>query len=74
MGCAVPTIPESPVFHVISEQLRIPNGYFGFEPHQDWTSIQGALDVMVCWVPLVDVSATTPLMLVPESKKRDVAR
>lgn len=71
MGCAVPTIPESPVFHVISEQLRIPNGYFGFEPHQDWTSIQGALDVMVCWVPLVDVSATNfPLMLVPESHKK----
>jgi len=71
MGCSVPTVSESPVFHVISEQLRIPNGYFGFEPHQDWTSIQGALDVMVCWVPLVDVSPTSfPLMLIPKSHKQ----
>ena len=32
MGCAVPTIPESPVFHVISEQLRIPTGTLGLSP------------------------------------------
>jgi len=71
LGCQTPTIPESPSFHVMSDQLKIPNGYFGFDAHQDWTSIQGALNVLVCWVPLVPITVENfPLLVLPRSNQQ----
>jgi ectoine hydroxylase-related dioxygenase (phytanoyl-CoA dioxygenase family) len=71
LGCQLATISESPVFHVISDSLKIPNGYFGFSAHQDWTSIQGALDVIVVWIPLHPVNKRTfPLMVIPKSNQK----
>jgi len=71
LGCRVPTISLDPLFHVMSERLQIPGGYFGFEAHQDWTSIQGALDAITIWLPLLPVTGTSfPLELIPGSHQR----
>lgn len=68
LGIAFPSIPTSPVVNVISEQLRIPGGYYGVNPHQDWPSIQGSLDAVVVWTPLMDVPADRfPVQIIPGS-------
>jgi len=49
-------LPGGQVVHIMAEELKIPDGYFGIHPHQDFPSVQGSLDGLVTWVPLVDVS------------------
>lgn len=67
----LPTIVTEPVLHINSDKLMIPNGYAGFETHQDWPSIQGSLDCVVLWAPLVNVSLSNyPLQVIPESHKK----
>ena len=52
----------------MAEELKIPDGYFGFVPHQDFPSVQGSLDGVVVWLPLVDVSRDNyPLEVIPRS-------
>jgi ectoine hydroxylase-related dioxygenase (phytanoyl-CoA dioxygenase family) len=64
----VPTIVSEPVLHISSDELVIPNGYNGFETHQDWPSIQGSLDCIVVWTPLVDINKINfPLQVLPGS-------
>lgn len=68
LGCRRAAIPSYPVTHVMSPDLQIPNGYYGIEAHQDWPSLQGSLDAIVVWVPLVDIDAgMNPLELIPRS-------
>lgn len=63
-------MPGGQSVHVQSHELKIPNGYFGLEPHQDWPSVQGSLDGLVAWVPLCHVASDTfPLEVVPGSHK-----
>ena len=70
-GIATPTIPTAPVVHIMCDTLRIPGGYFGINPHQDWPSIQGGLDTMTMWVPLMDVDrARFPIEVIPRSHLR----
>lgn len=65
------SIPTGPVFHVMSEKLKIPNGYFGFKAHQDWSSVQGGLNLVVAWLPLIDVNVNNfPILVLPESHKK----
>lgn len=65
-----PSLPTTPVLHVMSERLRVPDGYFGLETHQDWPSIQGGLDTFTAWVPLFDVGiAQFPLEVIPGSHR-----
>jgi ectoine hydroxylase-related dioxygenase (phytanoyl-CoA dioxygenase family) len=69
------TSPTTPVIHIASEQLKIPNGYFGVEEHQDWTSIQGALSSIVVWIPFMDILTTTyPLEILPKSHLNGVLK
>jgi len=67
----LPTIVTGPVMHINSDRLVIPNGYAGFDTHQDWPSIQGSLDCVVIWAPLVQVSDSNfPLQVIPGSHKK----
>ena len=69
-GCNRASIPTHPVTHIMSPDLKIPNGYYGIEAHQDWPSMQGSLDAIVVWVPLVDIDAgMNPLELIPGSHR-----
>ena len=64
-------IPGGQVVHVQTARLKIPGGYFGLVPHQDFPSVQGSLDGMVIWIPLVDVDANRyPLEVIPGSHTR----
>jgi len=63
-------IPTNPVFHIMSEALKVPNGYYGLDAHQDWPSMQGSLDSIIIWIPLVDVTSNlNPLEVVPGSHR-----
>lgn len=66
-------IPGGQVVHIQADSLRIPNGYFGFTPHQDFPSVQGSLDGFVIWVPLVDIDINKyPLEVIPNSHKNGI--
>jgi ectoine hydroxylase-related dioxygenase (phytanoyl-CoA dioxygenase family) len=55
IGISLPVFQTNPVFHVISEDLRIPGGYYGYGIHQDWPALQSGLDTVTLWVPFVSV-------------------
>jgi len=68
LGLSLPVMQARPVFHVMSEDLRFEQGYFGFGVHQDWPALQGSLDMVTVWVPLVDVDKDLfPLEVIPGS-------
>jgi ectoine hydroxylase-related dioxygenase (phytanoyl-CoA dioxygenase family) len=59
----------------MSPDLQIPGGYYGLEPHQDWPALQGSLDTVVVWVPLVDIDAgMNPLEIIPGSNRRGLLK
>lgn len=61
-------VPGGQVVHVMADELKIPDGYFGLVPHQDFPSVQGSLDGVVVWLPLVDVDRDNyPLEVIPGS-------
>ncbi len=57
LGVAQPVISTRPVVHIISDALKVPGGYHRTPPHQDWRSVQGSLDAVVAWMPLVSAGA-----------------
>ncbi len=64
-------VPGGQVVHIMAHELKIPGGYFGLVPHQDFPSVQGSLDGMVVWLPLVDVDRNNfPLEVIPGSHLR----
>lgn len=64
-------VPGGQVTHIMAHELKIPNGYFGFVSHQDFPSVQGSLDGVVVWLPLVKVDRDNfPLEVIPGSHKR----
>lgn len=63
-------LPGGDVVHIMSSSLKIPDGYFGLNVHQDFPSIQGSLDGLVVWIPLVDVDRYMfPMEVIPGSHK-----
>jgi len=70
LGLAYPVISTRPVVHIISEALKVPGGYHRTPPHQDWRSVQGSLDAVVAWMPLVSAAAdNAPLEVIPGSHR-----
>lgn len=64
-------VPGGQVIHIQSEELKIPDGYFGFATHQDWPSIQGSMDGVVVWVPLCTIDANSyPLEVIPGTHRQ----
>jgi hypothetical protein len=55
LGLEFPNISTRPVLYFNSPRLARKEVYNRLEPHQDWRSMQGSLDSIVVWVPLVDV-------------------
>jgi ectoine hydroxylase-related dioxygenase (phytanoyl-CoA dioxygenase family) len=67
-------MPGGQVVHIMSDRLRIPGGYFGLVPHQDFPSVQGSLNGVVVWLPLVDVDTSNyPLEVLPGSHRLGLA-
>ncbi len=68
LGLAFPVISTRVSIHIMSDLLKIPNGYHKSPPHQDWRSMQGSLDSIVLWLPTTPVSEKShPLEVVPKS-------
>jgi hypothetical protein len=63
-------LPGGEVVILMASDLKIPDGYFGLKAHQDFPSVQGSLDGLVVWIPLLDVDADNfPLQVVPGSHR-----
>lgn len=60
-------ICDTPIIHVMSDELKIDGGYHGTAPHQDWASTQGALNMITVWVPFQNTLWNYPLEVVPGS-------
>lgn len=66
-------LPGGQVVFIMAHELAIPGGYFGLAPHQDYLSVQGSLDGVVVWMPLVDVDKNNfPLEVIPKSHLKGV--
>lgn len=71
LGVTTPMVPTGPVVHLQADELRLPGGYHGLGAHQDWPSMQGSLDAVIVWVPLVPVDErTNPVEVVDGSHLR----
>ena len=69
-GVQTPVICTRPVIYFNSRHLAQSEVYYRTPPHQDWRSMQGSLNAMVVWVPLVDVNeALGALEIVPGSHR-----
>jgi phytanoyl-CoA hydroxylase len=55
LGLKRPNICTRPVLYFNSRHLAKSEVYYKSPPHQDWRSMQGSLNAMVIWAPLVDV-------------------
>jgi phytanoyl-CoA hydroxylase len=68
LGISSPTICTQPVIYFNSRYLAKTEVYYKYPPHQDWRSMQGSLNAMVVWIPLVDVDlALGALEVIPGS-------
>jgi ectoine hydroxylase-related dioxygenase (phytanoyl-CoA dioxygenase family) len=68
-------LPGGQVILIMAKELKIPDGYFGFIPHQDFPSVQGSLDGVVVWLPLTNVDRTNyPMEIIPGSHRKGTLR
>lgn len=66
-NAGVYAFPSAPVLHIMADGLKIPDGYWGTEAHQDWASTQGSLDVTTVWIPITNTIGNFPLEVLPDS-------
>lgn len=70
-GIEAPCISTRPVLFFNSRHLATKEAYWKTPPHQDWRSIQGSLNSLVLWLPLVDIDKSLgALEIVPGSHLR----
>lgn len=70
VGIEWPNISTRPVLYFNSPRLAKSEVYWRVFPHQDWRSMQGSLDAVVIWVPLMDLPMDLgPLEVIPGSHR-----
>ena len=70
LGLALPNISTRPVLYFNHRRLAKREVYWRLDLHQDWRSMQGSLDSIVIWLPLVAVDkALGALEVVPGSHR-----
>jgi len=68
IGLNKPVQSTPPMLMINSSRLSKKNSHYKAPPHQDWRSIQGSMDSIVVWIPLVEVSVELgSLKVVPSS-------
>lgn len=55
LGLEFPNISTRPLLYFNAERLAKKEVYWRLDVHQDWRSMQGSLDSVVLWLPLVDI-------------------
>jgi len=70
LGLEFPNVSTRPVLYFNSRRLAKKEVYWRLSMHQDWRSMQGSLDAVVVWVPLIDIDRSLgALEIVPGSHK-----
>jgi hypothetical protein len=70
LGVQAPVICTRPVIYFNSRHLAVSEAYYKTPPHQDWRSMQGSLNALVVWVPLMDIDQRLgALQVVPGSHR-----
>ncbi|MBA45868.1 MAG: phytanoyl-CoA dioxygenase [Euryarchaeota archaeon] len=75
LGLNKPVQSTPPMLMMNSSKLSRKESHYKTPPHQDWRSIQGSIDSVVVWIPLVDVNKEMgSLQIVPFSHKNGLRR
>jgi len=70
LGLGFPNVSTRPVLYFNHRRLATKEVYWRLSLHQDWRSMQGSLDSVVVWVPLITVDRTLgALEVVPGSHR-----
>jgi hypothetical protein len=70
LGLEFPNVSTRPVLYFNSRRLAKKEVYWRLSLHQDWRSMQGSLDSIVVWVPLMDIDRSLgALEIIPGSHK-----
>ena len=70
MGLEFPIISTRPVLFFNSKFLATKETFWKTPPHQDWKSIQGSINSVVLWIPLLDIDVKLgALEVIPKSHK-----
>ncbi|MBF4507146.1 phytanoyl-CoA dioxygenase family protein [Flavobacterium sp. JLP] len=56
MGLKAPTISTRPVLYFNHPKLSKKKVFHKVDAHQDWRSMQGSLNSVVIWIPLIDIN------------------
>ena len=75
LGLEFPNVSTRPVLYFNSRRLAKKEIYWRLSLHQDWRSMQGSLDSIVVWVPLMDIDRSLgALEIIPGSHKLGLLR
>ncbi len=55
LGLEFPNISTRPLLYFNAKRLAKKEVYWRLDVHQDWRSMQGSLDSLVVWLPLIDI-------------------
>jgi hypothetical protein len=70
LGLDFPNISTRPLLYFNAERLAKKEVYWRLDVHQDWRSMQGSLDSVVVWLPLIDIDKSLgALEVIPGSHK-----
>ncbi|MDQ3815607.1 MAG: phytanoyl-CoA dioxygenase family protein [Armatimonadota bacterium] len=70
LGLEFPNICTRPIMYFNTRHLAKKEVFWRLAVHQDWRSMQGSLDSVVLWIPLVDVDkALGALEVIPGSHR-----
>ena len=70
LGLSFPNVSTRPLLYFNSRRLAKKEVYWRLSVHQDWRSMQGSLDAVVVWVPLIHVDRKLgALEVIPGSHK-----
>jgi phytanoyl-CoA hydroxylase len=71
LGLDFPNISTRPILYFNHPRLAKKEVYWRLSLHQDWRSMQGSLDSVVVWMPLIDIGRDLgALEILPGSHKR----
>ncbi len=56
LGLSMPILAKYPTIYFNSRYLAVEEHYWRQREHQDWRYLQGSLDSVVIWLPLVDMT------------------
>lgn len=74
-GLSVPIVCVKPLIFFNSRYLSKIEGHYKTPPHQDWRSMQGSLNSVVIWIPLVDIDVSLgAIEFIPGSHLRGLAQ